>query len=192
MDTPNPKRPCHDIFSSIQNPNSVPDFNHSDFDSTISSFLLLPDSPSTSIGCSFDRVLSQVLVSASEASGDDSVQDRLIDRTGELAFRLHESSKRFSRMRATLYNSNSWSLPYDLTIKVRNESQTCLYWIFNRCFRALFLANHTTVWRNWGTFSNYLRSVFWQVICQNPFLVSCVLLTICEDMFSWVISLTCL
>ncbi|CAA0393319.1 unnamed protein product [Arabidopsis thaliana] len=121
MDTPNPKRQCCDAFSSIQSPNSVtiaPDFNQNDFDSTISSFLLLPDSPYNSIGCSFDRVLGQVLDSASKASGDDSVRDRLIDRTGKLAFLLLESTKRFSRMRATHYNYNSWSLPDDLTIKV--------------------------------------------------------------------------
>ncbi|XP_010422547.1 PREDICTED: F-box protein At4g02760-like [Camelina sativa] len=122
MDTPNPKRPRHDVSSPSQNPDSDPDFNQSDFDSTISSFLLLPDSPdspdSTSIGSSFDRVLGQVLVSASEASGDDSVQDRLIDRAGNLAFLLLESTKRFSRMRASLYNYNSWPLPQDLTINV--------------------------------------------------------------------------
>ncbi|ANM66904.1 F-box SKIP17-like protein [Arabidopsis thaliana] len=121
MDTPNPKRQCCDAFSSIQRPNSVtiaPDFNQNDFDSTISSFLLLPDSPYNSIGCSFDRVQGQVLDSASKASGDDSVRDRLIDRTGKLAFLLLESTKRFSRMRATHYNYNSWSLPDELTIKV--------------------------------------------------------------------------
>ncbi|EOA22727.1 hypothetical protein CARUB_v10003434mg, partial [Capsella rubella] len=118
MDTPNPKRPRHDDESSpTQNPDSLPDFNQRDLvDSTISSFLLLPDS--TSIGSSFDRVLGQVLASASEASGDDSVQDRLIDRTSKLAFLLLESTKRFVRMRATLYNSNSWPLPHDLTINV--------------------------------------------------------------------------
>lgn len=120
MDTPNPKRQCRDDFSSIQSPTIASEFNQNDFDSTISSFLLLPDSPYNSIGCSFDRVLGQVLDSASEASGDDSVRDRLIDRTNKLAFLLLESTKRFSRMRSTHYNYNSWSLPEELTIKVMN------------------------------------------------------------------------
>ncbi|KAL9816197.1 putative F-box domain, leucine-rich repeat domain superfamily, F-box-like domain superfamily [Arabidopsis thaliana] len=103
MDTPNPKRQCCDAFSSIQSPNSVtiaPDFNQND---------LIRLSP---------LFFCQVLDSASKASGDDSVRDRLIDRTGKLAFLLLESTKRFSRMRATHYNYNSWSLPDDLTIKV--------------------------------------------------------------------------
>ncbi|ESQ37948.1 hypothetical protein EUTSA_v10029415mg, partial [Eutrema salsugineum] len=118
MNTPYPKRPCYDVTSSIQNPNSqsvAPDFNQSNFDSTISSLLLLPDSPSTSIGCSFDQALGRVI---SSASCDDSVQDRLIDHTRKLTSLLHESINRFSRKRATLYNSKSWPLPYELTIKV--------------------------------------------------------------------------
>ncbi|KAL1225110.1 F-box protein [Cardamine amara subsp. amara] len=123
MNPPNPKRPCHDVTSSsIQNPNSVPvatDFNQTEFDSIISSFILLPDSSlSTSIDCSLDRVLGQILFLATKASGDDSIQDLLIDRTRKLALSLQESTKRVSRMRDTLYNSNSWSLPHELTIKI--------------------------------------------------------------------------
>lgn len=104
-----------------QNPNSVstvPAFNQSHADLIISSLLSFPDSSPISIGCTFDRVLDKALDSA---SGDVSDQDRLVDRTLELASLLLDSTKRCFRKRASVHNSNSWFLPPELTIKVTNR-----------------------------------------------------------------------
>ncbi|KAL9285492.1 F-box protein SKIP17 [Arabidopsis thaliana] len=93
----------------------VPGSNHSHTDLIISSFLSFPDSSPISISNSFDRVLDRALASA---SADESVQDRLVDRTLKLASLLLDSTKRCFRKRASVHNSNSWSLPPELTIKV--------------------------------------------------------------------------
>ncbi|XP_010451466.1 PREDICTED: F-box protein At4g02760-like [Camelina sativa] len=103
------------------NPNSLPNvagYEQSHVDLMISSFLSLPDLPSLSsplsISSSFDRAVEKLF----EASGDDSVQDLLTDRALQLASLLQDSTNRFSRKRASLHNSNSWSLSHDLTVKV--------------------------------------------------------------------------
>ncbi|VVB01986.1 unnamed protein product [Arabis nemorensis] len=119
------------------NPNSVTSFNHSHADSIISSLLSFPDSSPISIGSSFDRLLDKALASA---SGDVSDQDRLVDRTLELASLLLDSTKRCFRKRASVHNSNSWFLPPELTIKVfsmldtkslMQASASCT--MFNKC-----------------------------------------------------------
>lgn len=112
MDSPNPPS---------QSPSSVrtvPGSKQSHADLIISSLLSFPDSSPISISCSFDRVLDKALASA---SGDESVQDRLVDRTLELASLLLDSTKRCFRKRASVHNSNSWFLPPELTIKVNKQ-----------------------------------------------------------------------
>jgi len=99
---------------------TVPGSNHSHTDLIISSFLSFPDSSPISISNSFDRVLDRALASA---SADESVQDRLVDRTLELASLLLDSTRRCFRKRASVHNSNSWSLPPELTIKVTTKSE---------------------------------------------------------------------
>ncbi|CAH2071900.1 unnamed protein product [Thlaspi arvense] len=122
MDAPNTKRPRHDVTSSLQNPNSLPISSQSHFDLIISSLLSFSSdsSPSLlssppSIGRSFDRALEKALASN---SADVSVQDRLVDRTVELASLLLESTQRCFRKRASVHNSNSWSFPQELTVKM--------------------------------------------------------------------------
>ncbi|KAL1225109.1 F-box protein SKIP17 [Cardamine amara subsp. amara] len=108
MDSPNPS----------QSPSSVPSLpssNQSHVDLIISSLLSFSDSSPISITSSFDRVLDTALASASD---DESVQDRLADRTLELASLLLDSTKRCFRKRASVHNSKSWFLPPELTIKV--------------------------------------------------------------------------
>ncbi|KAJ4874147.1 F-box protein SKIP17 [Raphanus sativus] len=100
-----------------QNPN--PSSLHAN--SVISSLLSFPDSSPDSIASSFDRELEKALASASH---DASVQERLVDRTLQLASLLLESSKRSSRKRAPAHNSSSWFLPPDLTIKVFSKLDT--------------------------------------------------------------------
>lgn len=113
---PKTKRHRHDdnVTSSIQNPNPLPNF-----DLIISSLLSSPSlssSPSpASIARSFDQAFDTALASASD---DVSDQDRLVDRTVELASLLLDSTKRCFRKRASLHNSNSWAFPRELTIKV--------------------------------------------------------------------------
>ncbi|KFK30881.1 hypothetical protein AALP_AA6G037900 [Arabis alpina] len=124
-----------------ENPNSltttVPSSNHSHADLIISSLLSFPDSSPISIGSSFDRVLDKSLASASSNISD---QDRLVDRTLELASLLLDSTKRCFRKRASVHNSNSWFLPQELTIKVfsmldtkslMQASASCT--MFNKC-----------------------------------------------------------
>ncbi|CAL9233225.1 unnamed protein product [Arabidopsis halleri] len=148
MDAPNPKRPCLvPLVTSIENPCSLPiapDFNQSNIDMTISSFLSLSDLPlfSTplSIGCSFDRVLDKVIPSAAGNSRDEFDQDRFLDRTLQLASLLYKSTKRCIRKRATLQNSTSWPLLPELTIKVFSmldtkslmQASACCT-MFNKC-----------------------------------------------------------
>ncbi|XP_023636387.1 F-box protein SKIP17 isoform X2 [Capsella rubella] len=131
MDSPNPP---------TQSPNSVrsvPGSNQSHADLIISSLLSFPDSSPISISCSFDRVLDKALASA---SGDESVQDRLVDRSIELASLLLDSTKRCFRKRASVHNSNSWFLPPELTIKVFSmldtksmmQASACCT-MFNKC-----------------------------------------------------------
>ncbi|VVB01984.1 unnamed protein product [Arabis nemorensis] len=106
-----------------ENPNpkslpSVPGFNQNHLDLIISSFLSLPDLPSLpsslSIESSFDRVFEKMF----EASSDGSVQDRITVRSLELASILQDSTKKWFRKYATLFNTNSWPLYDDLTVKV--------------------------------------------------------------------------
>ena len=119
MDSEQAKTPIGFLSSSsTQTPNSLSLASHSSprqFESTILSFLLLPDSPLFSNSSSFDRVLHDFL---STSSDDDSAHDQLIDRTLQRVSLLLESTKRCFRKRLTLYNSVSWFLPQDLTIKV--------------------------------------------------------------------------
>ncbi|AEE82225.2 F-box-like domain superfamily [Arabidopsis suecica] len=149
MDAPNPKRPCLVPLgtSSIENPCSLPiapDFNQSNIDLTISSFLSLSDLPlfslPLSIGCSFDRVLDNVIPSIAGTSRDEFDQDRFLDRTLQLASLLYKSTKRCIRKRATLQNSTSWPLLPELTIKVFSmldtkslmQASACCT-MFNKC-----------------------------------------------------------
>ncbi|KAJ0250149.1 hypothetical protein HA466_0143350 [Hirschfeldia incana] len=83
--------------------------------SIISSLLSFPDSSPIAIASSFHGELEKALASASD---DASVQERLVDRTLQLASLLLESTKRSFRKRATVHNSISWFLPPELTIKV--------------------------------------------------------------------------
>ncbi|KAJ0250152.1 hypothetical protein HA466_0143380 [Hirschfeldia incana] len=110
---PKTKRHRHndDVTSSIQNPNSLPNFD------LIISSLLLSSSPSLSSSSpqSFDQALDQALASASDNVSD---QDRLVDRAVELASFLLDSTKRCFRKRASAHNSNSWAFPRELTIKI--------------------------------------------------------------------------
>lgn len=92
-----------------QNPSSL----HSG--SIISSLLSFPASTPFSIACSFDRELEKALASASD---DASVQDRLLNRTIQLASLLLDSTERCFRKRASAHNSVSWVLPPELTVKV--------------------------------------------------------------------------
>ncbi|CAF2056473.1 BnaC06g07970D [Brassica napus] len=119
MDSGQAKTPIGSLSSSpTQTPNSLSLASHSSprhFESTILSFLLLPDSPLFSNSSSFDRVLHDFL---STSSDDDSAHDQLIDRTLQRVSLLLESTKRCFHKRLTLYNSVSWFLPQDLTIKV--------------------------------------------------------------------------
>lgn len=112
MDAPNTKRPRRhdddDATSSIQNPNSLPNF-----DLIVSSLLSSPSLSSSPH--SFDQALDRALASASDSVTD---QDRQVDRTVELASLLLDSTKRCFRKRASLHNSNSWAFPRELTIKV--------------------------------------------------------------------------
>ncbi|KAG7557833.1 F-box-like domain superfamily [Arabidopsis suecica] len=149
MDAPNPKRPCLAplVTYSIENPFSLPiapDFNQSNIDMTISSFLSLSDLPlfssPLSIGCSFDRVLDKVIPSAAGTSRDEFDQDRFLDRTLQLASLLYKSTKRCIRKRATLQNSSSWPLLPELTTKVFSmldtkslmQASACCT-MFNKC-----------------------------------------------------------
>ena len=84
-------------------------------DSIISSLLSFPDYSPFSIACAFDRGLQKALAPASD---DASVQDRLLDRTIQLASVLLDSTKRCLRERAAAHNSSSWFLPPELTVKV--------------------------------------------------------------------------
>ncbi|KAF8105340.1 hypothetical protein N665_0158s0024 [Sinapis alba] len=105
--------------SSTHNTNSLSLSPHSSqhhFESTILSFLSFPDTPLFSNSSSFDRVLHDFLSSSS--ADDDSAHHQLIDRTLHRVSLLLESTKRCFRKRLTLYNSISWFLPQDLTIKV--------------------------------------------------------------------------
>lgn len=111
MDAPNTKRPRRhddDATSSIQNPNSLPNF-----DLIVSSLLSSPSLSSSPH--SFDQALDRALASASDNVSD---QDHLVDRTVELASLLLDSTKRCFRKRASLHNSNSWAFPRELTIKM--------------------------------------------------------------------------
>ncbi|KAL0712144.1 hypothetical protein Bca4012_019122 [Brassica carinata] len=109
---PKTKRHRHDddVTSSNQNPNSLPNF-----DLIISSLLSSSSSSPVSIARSFDQVFDAALASASD---DVSDQDRLVDRTVELASLLLDSAKRCFRRRASVHNSNSWAFPRELTIKM--------------------------------------------------------------------------
>ncbi|KAJ0250150.1 F-box protein SKIP17 [Hirschfeldia incana] len=122
MDTPT---------SSTQKPSSL----HAD--SIISSLLSFPSSTPFSVACSFDRELEKSLSSASD---DAYVQDRLLNRTIQLASVLLESTKRCYRERATAHNSVSWVLPPELTVKVFSKVDTkslmqvaACCTVFNRC-----------------------------------------------------------
>ncbi|CAN6817307.1 unnamed protein product [Brassica oleracea] len=114
-----------------QNPSSL----HSD--SIISSLLSFPASTPFSIACSFDRELEKALASA---SGDASVQDRLLNRTIQLASLLLDSTERCFRKRASAHNSVAWVLPPELTVKVFSkldtkslmQAATCCT-VFNKC-----------------------------------------------------------
>ncbi|CAN6809062.1 unnamed protein product [Brassica oleracea] len=114
-----------------QNPSSL----HSD--SIISSLLSFPASAPFSIACSFDRELEKALASA---SGDASVQDRLLNRTIQLASLLLDSTERCFRKRASAHNSVAWVLPPELTVKVFSkldtkslmQAATCCT-VFNKC-----------------------------------------------------------
>ncbi|XP_048607014.1 F-box protein SKIP17 isoform X2 [Brassica napus] len=98
-----------------QNPSSL----HSD--SIISSLLSFPASTPFSIACSFDRELEKALASASD---DASVQDRLLNRTIQLASLLLDSTERCFRKRASAHNSVAWVLPPELTVKVFSKLDT--------------------------------------------------------------------
>ncbi|KAF3549059.1 hypothetical protein DY000_02003265 [Brassica cretica] len=98
-----------------QNPSSL----HSD--SIISSLLSFPASAPFSIACSFDRELEKALASASD---DASVQDRLLNRTIQLASLLLDSTERCFRKRASAHNSVAWVLPPELTVKVFSKLDT--------------------------------------------------------------------
>ncbi|CAN6980716.1 unnamed protein product [Brassica oleracea var. botrytis] len=106
-------------------------------DSIISSLLSFPDYSPFSIACAFDRGLQKALAPASD---DASVQDRLLDRTIQLASVLLESTKRCLRERAAAHNSSSWFLPPELTIKVFSKLDTkslmqaaACCTLFNKC-----------------------------------------------------------
>jgi F-box/leucine-rich repeat protein 2/20 len=93
-----------------------------------------------SIGCSFDRVLDNVIPSIAGTSRDEFDQDRFLDRTLQLASLLYKSTKRCIRKRATLQNSTSWPLLPELTIKVFSmldtkslmQASACCT-MFNKC-----------------------------------------------------------
>lgn len=117
MEAPNPNKRLRRDPPSSSGPSSlpsVPDFNQNHVDLIISSFLSLPDLPSLSITKSFDRAIEKLL----ESSADESVQDGINDRGIKLASLLHESTERCARKLAADRNSSSWSLPYELTVKV--------------------------------------------------------------------------
>ncbi|CAH8331129.1 unnamed protein product [Eruca vesicaria subsp. sativa] len=114
-----------------QNPRSL----HTD--SIISSLLSFPASTPFSVACSFDRELEKALASASD---DASVQDRLLNRTINIASLLLESTERCFRQRAAAHNSISWVLPPELTIKVFSKLDTkslmqvaACCTVFNKC-----------------------------------------------------------
>ncbi|RID70811.1 hypothetical protein BRARA_C02793 [Brassica rapa] len=114
-----------------QNPSSL----HSD--SIISSLLSFPASTPFSIACSFDRELEKALASASD---DASVQDRLLNRTIQLASLLLDSTERCFRKRASAHNSVAWVLPPELTVKVFSKLDTkslmqaaACCTLFNKC-----------------------------------------------------------
>ncbi|CAN7009264.1 unnamed protein product [Brassica rapa subsp. trilocularis] len=114
-----------------QNPSSL----HSD--SIISSLLSFPASTPFSIACSFDRELEKALASASD---DASVQDRLLNRTIQLASLLVDSTERCFRKRASAHNSVAWVLPPELTVKVFSKLDTkslmqvaACCTLFNKC-----------------------------------------------------------
>ncbi|KAL0712151.1 hypothetical protein Bca4012_019129 [Brassica carinata] len=106
-------------------------------DSIISLLVSFPASSPFSIACSFDRVLEKALASASD---DASVQDRLLNRTLQLASLLLDSTNRCFRERASAHNSISWVLPPDLTVKVFSKLDTkslmqaaACCTVFNKC-----------------------------------------------------------
>ncbi|XP_013628038.1 PREDICTED: F-box protein SKIP17-like isoform X5 [Brassica oleracea var. oleracea] len=114
-----------------QNPSSL----HSD--SIISSLLSFHASTPFSIACSFDRELEKALASASD---DASVQDRLLNRTIQLASLLLDSTERCFRKRASAHNSVAWVLPPELTVKVFSKLDTkslmqaaACCTLFNKC-----------------------------------------------------------
>ncbi|CAN6817313.1 unnamed protein product [Brassica oleracea] len=114
-----------------QNPSSL----HSD--SIISSLLSFHASTPFSIACSFDRELEKALASASD---DASVQDRLLNRTIQLASLLLDSTERCFRKRASAHNSVAWVLPPELTVKVFSKLDTkslmqaaACCTVFNKC-----------------------------------------------------------
>ncbi|KAL0845724.1 hypothetical protein Bca101_018970 [Brassica carinata] len=104
---------------SLMDPPTNPASLHAD--SVISSLLSFPASSPFSIACSFDRGLDKALASASD---DSSVQDRLLNRTLQLASLLLYSTKRCFRERASAHNSISWVLPPELTVKVFSKLDT--------------------------------------------------------------------
>ncbi|KAL0712150.1 hypothetical protein Bca4012_019128 [Brassica carinata] len=104
---------------SLMDPPTNPASLHAD--SVISSLLSFPASSPFSIACSFDRGLDKALASA---SSNASVQDRLLNRTLQLASLLLYSTKRCFRERASAHNSISWVLPPELTVKVFSKLDT--------------------------------------------------------------------
>ncbi|XP_031272205.1 F-box protein SKIP17-like [Pistacia vera] len=96
-------------------PSQIPNANAStkqnpSMDDLLETFLDMADSPSLSIGLSFDRLI--------DSTPCDADQSLLIDRALKLGSLLLEAGNRSARKRASKHNSLAWALPPDLTIKV--------------------------------------------------------------------------
>ncbi|XP_020241549.1 F-box protein At4g02733-like isoform X2 [Asparagus officinalis] len=78
-------------------------------DRLLGSFLALSD-PAVSIDLSLERIV--------DSRCNEPDKDRAIEAAMRVASALLESAKRSARRRASKHNSNSWPLPFDLTVKV--------------------------------------------------------------------------